>query len=333
MILTNRPSKVCSRTTDSEYRFVPMRRRPEHHPDVQQYLRTGCGPPLAFDWNGRNIIEKEIAQKAAMKEALIEAVRERATRSRRKLPELPLDLPALTLQKVEPMVRGFFPAKERGPVLRMFEKAVVFLTPENVELVLRETTWPSTAWSLANLYLASLKTELLSDEAVGILGLSEGTTCFVSLDYLSRGESFGNEGITRFEDFLVHEAAHVFHNCKRGRIGLEQTRRKEWLLDIEFEKREMFAYACEAYCRILELGRTAADRRALFAELEEGKPLEQVDSAEYIDILREAVGARNGFKRILARCAPPRRKRLSAKELAHQLYAEPIRGILDEESP
>ena len=37
-----------------------------------------------------------------------------------------------------------------------------------------------------------------------------------------------------FADFIVHEAAHIFHNCKRATIGLPETRAKVWLLDIEY---------------------------------------------------------------------------------------------------
>ena len=40
---------------------------------------------------------------------------------------------------------------------------------------------------------------------------------------------------------MVHEVAHIFHNCKRRNAGLPETRRKEWLLDIEFRKRETLA--------------------------------------------------------------------------------------------
>lgn len=132
--------------------------------------------------------------------------------------------------------------------------------------------------------------------------MSEETTCHVSLEYFV--------GSDRFEDFLVHEAAHVFHNCKRRGVGLPYTRRREWLLEIAFRKRETFAYACEAYSRILELGKGPRERRALFTELaRKAPPADQVDPAEYVAILREAMAARNGWKRILARCAPPRRAR------------------------
>ena len=118
----------------------------------------------------------------------------------------------------------------------------------------------------------------------------------------------------RFEDFVVHEAAHVFHNCKRGPIGLRETRRREWLLHLEFKKRETFACACEACSRILEHGVGPADRRRLLDELEDGPmpPTDSVDRDAYLGILREAVVARNGWKHILARCSPPRPTRQRA---------------------
>jgi len=123
----------------------------------------------------------------------------------------------------------------------------------------------------------------------------------VSAEYL--------RGRDKFDDFIVHEAAHIFHNWKREYAGLPHTRRKEWLLPIDFHKRETFAYACEVYARILEQARKPAEQLAMVEEYAEG-PLpseERLDPAELIDILREAAGARNGWKRILARCAPPPR--------------------------
>jgi hypothetical protein len=69
----------------------------------------------------------------------------------------------------------------------------------------------------------------------------------------------------QLDDFVVHEGAHIFHNCKRQTIGLPEVGGREWLLDIDFRKRETFAYVCEAYSRILEVGRSAAARRELLA--------------------------------------------------------------------
>jgi hypothetical protein len=70
-------------------------------------------------------------------------------------------------------------------------------------------------------------------------------------------------------------------------------------------------YACEAYSRVLELGNSSAARRMLLSEIEEGPvpPDDRVDPVEYIDILREAIAARNGWKRILRRCSPAQAQR------------------------
>jgi hypothetical protein len=114
-------------------------------------------------------------------------------------------------------------------------------------------------------------------------------------------------GVNPFDDYVVHEAAHIFHNCKRESIGLAASRRREWMLEIDFQKRETFAYSCEAYSRLLELGKTRSARAELLSELAEGlMPAdERVNGREYVDILREAVAARNGWKRILERCSSP----------------------------
>jgi len=197
------------------------------------------------------------------------------------------------------MVQGLFPVHEQESVLDVLGRSVIFLTPATIDAVLEQTPWLSTAWDLANLYLAGIGAELLADDAPNLLGLSEGTTCYLSAEYL------GAPG--RFDDFLVHEAAHIFHNCKRRTIGLRETRRREWLLEIEFARRETFAYACETYSRIHDLGQGLRSRQALLAEYSQG-PMpadDRVDVDEYLDILREAVAARNGWKRILARCSPP----------------------------
>ena len=212
-----------------------------------------------------------------------------------------LDLVAFTRRKVEPMVCGLFPGREHATVLGVLERSVVVLTPDSICSILEQARWLHTAWDLANLYMGSIGAEPLGEEAAGIVGLSEETTCYLSAEY------FRESG--RFSDFVVHEAAHIFHNCKRGTLGLPEPRSREWLLDIEFRKRETFAYACEAYSCILDLARTPAARTCLVEELARG-PLptdERVDLLEYLDIVREAAGMRNGWKRILRRCDPQRR--------------------------
>ena len=133
-------------------------------------------------------------------------------------------------------------------------------------------------------------------------------------DYFAEGDPFA--------DFIVHEAAHIFHNCKRGTAGLRQTRRKEWLLDIDFRQRETFAYSCEAYARILARAKTPGERRALAHEYGSTVRISEnrVDASEVAKIVLAAADARNGWKVILARCAPTSRP-LSAAAYAKAIWA------------
>ena len=269
--------------------------------EVERYLLTGSSDPLYAAWPG-NIMERATRARDELRSALIGAIRRREAKRKVAMPAR-LDPVALTRAKVEPMVRGLFPYGERLVVLAMLAKSVVFLTAENIQTVLLEESFNHSAWTLANLYLAGLGAELLSQDAPNLVGLSQDTTCYVSPQYFHE--------VDRFADFIVHEAAHVFHNCKRGALGLRETRSKVWLLDIEYRKRETFAYSCEAYARILELGNSPAARRALADEFSRTVSIsdERVDGSEVARIVSAAAAARNGWKVILAQCAPTRRPR------------------------
>jgi hypothetical protein len=109
-----------------------------------------------------------------------------------------------------------------------------------------------------------------------------------------------------FADFVVHEAAHVFHNCKRATVGLNESHRKEFLLDIDYPKRETFAYACEAYIRIISMAAGARQRQEALERHANASlpPDDRVDYDEYLDILGDAVRASNGWQCILKRCGP-----------------------------
>lgn len=264
---------------------------------LQRYLATGdCVD--APRWAGASFLEAACNAAAFLRDGLI--METLARLAARPVPVLPLaaDLAPWVRRKVSPMVEGLFPATECPAVLALLERSVVFVGPGNVEAVLRSEPWPHTAWSLANMVLAAAGCEPLAEDGTACVGLSKETTCFVSQAYFAEDDPF--------VDFVVHEAAHVFHNCKRATIGLAGTRRREWLLDINFRRRETFAYACEAYSRILALGGTPALRLQALQQHVEG-PLPGngvVDVDEYLDILGEAVRARNGWKCILQRCAP-----------------------------
>ena len=138
--------------------------------------------------------------------------------------------------------------------------------------------------------------EPLGRDMRGVVGMSEQTTGYVSLDYFSQQDELA--------DYVVHEAAHLFHNTKRRTAGLRETRSQQWLLPIALEKRETFAFGCERYSRILELGKRPADRRHLLEILNRRPPLPKHlgDPEEFREMLAEAVSRRNGWKTILQRC-------------------------------
>jgi len=270
--------------------------------EVDRFIFTGEYDNHFEIWPGGTFVDRAKNGSAALRNALILTV-QRSEQSAVSACQEYSGMDVNAREKFAPMVQGLFPQKEQAIILDMLERSVVFLTPATINTVLEKATWLKTAWNLANTYLASLDAKPLSESAPDIVGLSEETTCFVSMKYFSNNDPL--------EDYVIHEAAHIFHNCKRETIGLRETRRREWLLEIDYAKRETFAYACEAYSRILELGETRSARSRLLSELAEGQmpPDDRVEGAEYVDILREAVAARNGWKRILERCSPPKQFR------------------------
>ena len=153
---------------------------------------------------------------------------------------------------------------------------------------------------MASLYLRSVGARPLARDGVHALGLSSGGRAYVSLRY------FTESG--RFDDWVVHECAHALHDTKRRAVGLKETRTKERLVDLEFRKRETFAYSCEAFSRVAALAKGRRERLALVDELARGSmPADDsVDPQEYVDVLREAAAARNGWKRVLGRCGAKR---------------------------
>ena len=273
--------------------------RPDVANEIKRYLETGEHDMLFPAWTGRNTLDRLNRGHAAMLAALVDEVKRRAGG-----PEVPAAMQGprsrdFGRKKAEPMVRGLFPKAEQETVLALVERSVVFLTPDSIESVLGDCEWLSTAWKLANMYLTSLNAGPLGQDAPSIVGLSEEVTCYVSLDYFRQEHPFA--------DFVVHEIAHIFHNVRRQSIGLRETRTRKYPLSIDFRKRETFAYACEAYSQILERASKPAERRAL-AQQFDGFDVDddRVDSSEVASVVRCACEPRNGWKVILAHCAPQR---------------------------
>ena len=67
-----------------------------------------------------------------------------------------------------------------------------------------------------------------------------------------------------YSDVVAHEAAHMLHYLKPSHYGLHVRRDQERFVDTEFRHRELFAYACEAYSRVVLHGERKL--RVAFAE-------------------------------------------------------------------
>lgn len=196
------------------------------------------------------------------------------------------------------MVRGLFKRVEQEAVISLLANSVVFITPDTVKSLI-ETADLHSAWLIANLYLRSIGAGAISDQAPPIVGFSENTTCYVSLAY------FLVDSDSAFSDYVVHETAHVFHNSRRRNAGLMGKKEDDWLLPIDFRKRETFAYACEAYSHICELSKDFSARRSMLEELklQPPPPDARVDADEYTELLTIAVNRHNGWKAILEGCS------------------------------
>jgi len=194
--------------------------------------------------------------------------------------------------KLAPMVAGFFPASERDTALRLLADALFFVSSENIETLVLVTPWLHTAWTAANLYLGSLGAPGLDGQEARVVGRSIDQTCYVFPSYFDEENPFA--------DVVVHEAAHLLHNCKRQRAGLLHSQTREWLLTIDYAKRETFTHVCGACSRIIDQAFRPAERarRCTPHAANHVPACDEIDPEELVSILRESVGARNGWQRI-----------------------------------
>ena len=101
-----------------------------------------------------------------------------------------------------------------------------------------------------------------------------------------------------YSDVVVHEAAHLLHYLKPRNFGLPVRWHQERFVDIEFRHRELFAYACEAYARVVHHG----ERRFRIAFAEKmadaafSFPRGQLE--EVAALVLSAARARNGWRLI-----------------------------------
>jgi hypothetical protein len=268
--------------------------------DLRIYLETGKYDQLAHGWPGRNIWDQWAARSAAMREALIARVAPHVERQPKS--NLAAELHIEARRRIAPMVRALFVEQEQDVVLDAISTGFVLISADTIIPLLQDETDMKTAWRLAMMFIKGACALEIKGEDVDAVGMNDGLASYIIAD-----EVFPS---APFMDVIVHEAAHAFHNCKRARLGLAATRYREWLLNIAYGKRETFAYACEAYSRIVADAHSVRDRRAYLEELKRSPPPpdDRVDYTEYLHIMAHAIEGRNGWRRILTACAPaPRR--------------------------
>jgi hypothetical protein len=114
--------------------------------EVERYLRTGDTDPYHTAWTAPSFLARTQRASVDLENALGAEVLRRANGWEPPPALEALEDPvAFTCPKVEPMVRGLFPRAEYDAVMTLVEESVVFLTPSNIEDVLREARWPRSA--------------------------------------------------------------------------------------------------------------------------------------------------------------------------------------------
>ena len=176
--------------------------------------------------------------------------------------------------------------------------------------------WDRSAWDLANLYLLSVGAELLGEEAARIVGHERGDDLLRLAGLLRRGRSVRRLHRPRGRAHLPQlQAAQTIGLRETRHEGVAARHRVPEARDVRVLVRGVRAHAraCEDARRSGARSRSSTARSARISD-------ERVDPAEVASIVAEAATARNGWKVILARCAPIARPR-SIAQLVRDLNA------------
>lgn len=211
-------------------------------------------------------------------------------------------------QRIEPMVSGLVQEDWREVALREIAARTFVLnvrgTRAAIEAELRTCSMGS-AWRVLWALFGDhgLKAEDIEVACDGLAG-----------DYAHvRWSAY--ETKDPYSDVVVHEAAHMLHYLKPSHYKLQVRRGQERFVDIEFCHRELFAYASEAYSRVILHGERKS--RVAFAEkMQEGAfSFPRAELASVAALVLEAACARNGWG-LIHEATVIQRTRRRAKALA-----------------
>lgn len=204
-------------------------------------------------------------------------------------------------QRVEPMIRGVLIAEWQDVAMRVLIPRIFVLNYPGARMAFEAEIKSCTlhsAWQVLWAFAADFG--LKPD---GIAVNFEGTACEYAHVRLS---SFESEDA--YSDVVVHETAHLLHYLKPQHHGLTVRRGQERFVDVEFKHREQFAYACEAYSRVVQRGDRKSRVRFVEGMVENAFSF-PVDSVESIaGLVADAARSRNGW-RVIREATVARRTR------------------------
>jgi hypothetical protein len=193
-------------------------------------------------------------------------------------------------ERLSPMVRGLVQRDWQDLALQELTRRTFVLNLPGTQAALEaelSTGFLSTAWQVVWTFFADCGLKV-PDERLDIDGVSAGEYAHVRASALSTDDPYC--------DVVVHEGAHLLHYLKPARYGLYVRRGQERFVDVEFRKRELFAFACEAYSRVARKGSRKA--RILSAERMEAdaKSFPSDEIAAIAALVGAAAQARNGWR-------------------------------------
>jgi hypothetical protein len=193
-------------------------------------------------------------------------------------------------RSIGPMVKGLVEGDWQEVALRELTARTFVLNFQGAKAGMEaelSTCFMGTAWQILWALFGDygLKPEEIRAECDGVSG---GDFAHVRLS--------AYESQDPYSDVIVHETAHLLHYLKPAHYGLQVRRGQERFVDVEFCHRELFAFACEAYSRVVLLNKRKS--RISFAEEMKERafsfPRGQIE--EVAAVVLSASRARNGWR-------------------------------------
>jgi hypothetical protein len=208
---------------------------------------------------------------------------------------------------IGPMLKGLVQGDWQEVALRELTARTFVLNFQGAKAALQvelSTCFIGTAWQILWALYGDyrLKPEEINVECDGV---SAGSIAHVGLSAYETKDPYS--------DVIVHEAAHVLHYLKPTHYGLPVRRGQERFVDIEYGHRELFAFACEAYSRVV-LHNERKSRISFAEEMRERAfsfPRDRIE--EVAALVLNAARARNGW-RVIREATVIRRVRGRARE-------------------